>query len=59
MEVVVAEIMAMDSGKVRAGVVIKAVVLDGVGVLQVMDQAQVNVFVNALIKKFLKLCCIF
>jgi hypothetical protein len=25
------------------------VVLDGVGVLQVMDQAQVNVFVNALI----------
>ena len=54
-----AEIMAMDSGKVRAGVVIKAVVLDGVGVLQVMDQAQVNVFVNASIKKFLKLCCIF
>ena len=49
-----AEIMAMDSGKVRAGVVIKAVVLDGVGVLQVMDQAQVNVFVNALIYIFFK-----
>ena len=38
------EIMAMGSGKVRAGVAIRAVVLVGVEVLQVMDQAQVNIF---------------
>ena len=44
-------IMAMGSGKVRAGVAIKVVVLVGAVVPRVMVRAQVNIFYHFLVNK--------